>query len=113
MARLYADENVVHRVVVWLRACGHDVVTALDDGRANRQVPDSEVLNRAIELKRCAISNNRKHFHRLHVDVPAHFGILTYTTDPHFDALADRIHTAIEAAGPLEGRLIRVVRPNP
>ena len=113
MARLYADENVVSAIVARLQSLGHDAITVLEDGRANRQTPDLEVLQRAIELGRCVITNNRHHFHRLHASTPAHHGILTFTTDLQYDRLADRIHEAIASADSLENRLIKVVRPNP
>ena len=34
--RLYADENFSLAVTIALRALGHDVLTALEDGRANQ-----------------------------------------------------------------------------
>lgn len=113
MARLYADENVSARVVARLRETGHDVLTAADDGRANQTIPDEDVLNRAAELERCVITNNRRHFHRLHARAADHAGIITFTTDPESEVLADRIHEAIQSAEPLAGRLVRVLRPNP
>jgi hypothetical protein len=52
MASLYADENFPFPVVVRLRALGHDVLTALEDGRAGQKIPDPDVLARATELER-------------------------------------------------------------
>ena len=46
MAQLYADENVPARVVTRLRKLGHDVLTAFQDGRANRSIDDEVVLAR-------------------------------------------------------------------
>jgi hypothetical protein len=44
MASLYADENFDHQVVAELAARGHDVLTALAAGNANRRVNDAAVL---------------------------------------------------------------------
>jgi hypothetical protein len=44
MARLYANENFPLPVVMELRRLGHDVLTVRDSGKANRAVPDSEIL---------------------------------------------------------------------
>ena len=74
MASLYADENVPLPLVGALRALGHDVLTALDDGRANQGIGDQEVLDRATALGRAVLTNNRKDFHRLHRHRPNHAG---------------------------------------
>lgn len=50
---------------------------------------------------------------RLHKTGIVHAGSLWTTDDRDFDALADRIHAAIEANPDLAGRLLRVYRPNP
>jgi hypothetical protein len=39
---LYADENFPLRVVEELRRLGHDVITVLEDGRANQSVTDRD-----------------------------------------------------------------------
>ena len=57
------------------------------------------------------ITENRKDFFRLHRIQPLHAGIIACTNDRNWEALDNRIHTAIVAAEPLEGKLIRVVRP--
>jgi Domain of unknown function (DUF5615) len=44
MARLYADEQYPLPVVEFLRALGHDVLTVQEAGKANQQIPDSDVL---------------------------------------------------------------------
>lgn len=46
MALLYADENVPIRVVEELRRLGIDVLTAVEDGRANQSITDQDVLAR-------------------------------------------------------------------
>ena len=44
MARLYSNENFPLPVVEALRRRGHDVLTTLEAGQANRGIPDDEVL---------------------------------------------------------------------
>jgi hypothetical protein len=112
MAALYTDEHVPRRVVELLRTAGHDVLTALEDGRANQGIADPDVLARAIELGRAVLTGNRRHFHRLHRGHPNHAGIVTYTDDRD-DPLAIHIDAAISPFPSLAGQLVRVVRPNP
>ena len=47
---LYADENFPLRVVEELRRLGQDVITALEDGKANQSITDQELLSRAPSL---------------------------------------------------------------
>ena len=49
---LYADENVPLRLVEELRRLGVDVLTVLEDGRANQSVTDQAIIVRATELGR-------------------------------------------------------------
>jgi hypothetical protein len=49
---------------------------------------------------------------RLHRIFPDHRGIIICSEDRDCAALARRIHLAIEAAGNLDGSLVRVNRPN-
>ncbi len=42
---LYADENFPRSVTEELRRLGHDVLTAEEDLRANKRVPDETVLD--------------------------------------------------------------------
>ena len=49
MASLYADENFPLQAVETLRRLGHDVLTALDAGQANRAIADDEVLEFAAQ----------------------------------------------------------------
>ncbi|MBX9581049.1 MAG: DUF5615 family PIN-like protein [Gemmataceae bacterium] len=112
MAAFYADENVSHDLADALRALGHDVLTALADGRANQGIPDPLVLARATVLGRAVLTGNRQHYHRLHRRQPNHAGIVTYTDDD-FQPLAGRIHAAVVPLPSLVGQLVRVVRPNP
>lgn len=110
MAAFYADENVPAPLLEALRALGHDVLTAHDDGRANQQIPDSDVLTRATELSRAVLTNNRDDFHKLHRAGANHAGIVTFTNDSDRAALAARIDAA--AASPVAGQLVKAVRPS-
>jgi hypothetical protein len=113
MASFYTDEHVPFRLVDALRALGHDVLTARDDGRANQGIDDPDVLARATDLGRAVITNNRRDYHRLHRRIPNHTGIVTYTDDPDRPALAGRIDASVASIPSLAGRLVKVIRPNP
>lgn len=110
MAKLYSNENFPLPVVEELRRLGHDVVTIQEAGNAGQAVPDRAVLEYAIDKERGILTINRKHFIRLHQEHPNHAGIIVCTFDPDFVGQAYRIHTAIEAASQIAGRLIRVNR---
>jgi len=112
MAALYADENVPARLTEALRQLGHDVLTAHEDGRANKRIDDPDVPARATQLGRAVVTNNRKDFHRLHRADPNHAGVITYTDDPDRPAIARRIDAAIGPLPSLAGQLVRVIRPN-
>ena len=109
--RLYANENFPRQVVEALRARGHDVLTSAEAGNAGRAVPDDEVLDFAVAEERVVVTFNRRHFVRLHAVAPAHRGIIVCTFDPDFAALAARIDAALAAHSDLDGRLLRVNRP--
>lgn len=111
MARLYADEQYPYPVIEFLRSLGHDVLTVQEAGRANQRIPDAEVLAFATSENRAVLTQNRKDFFRLHRLQSNHAGIIACTNDRDWEALATRIHTAISAQEPLQGKLIRVVRP--
>jgi predicted nuclease of predicted toxin-antitoxin system len=112
MARLYADEQYPYPVVEFLPALGYDVLTLQEAGKANQKIPDSDVLAFASSEKRAVITENRKDFLRLHRDLqPDHAGIIACTNDRDWEALANRIHSAITAEESLQGKLIRVVPP--
>jgi hypothetical protein len=51
---LYAVENFPLRVIEELRRLGHDVLSALEDGKANQAVTDADLLARQ--------SNSNAHF---------------------------------------------------
>jgi hypothetical protein len=105
---LYADEDFPFRVVVALRAAGHDVLTAQDDGR--RSVPDPAILARAHALGRAVLTKNRRHFEQLHRSGLPHSAIVSVKQDSDTVGLAFRLHTALASLQP--GRwCIRVNRP--
>jgi hypothetical protein len=114
MVRLCANENFPKRVVENLRALGHDVLTSYEAGRANQQVPDEQVLAFAIKQAGAVLTLNRLDFFRLHRATNGqHAGIIACTrddTDP--EALARRIHSAIERGADLAGKVVRIVRPS-
>jgi hypothetical protein len=74
MARLYANENFPLPVVAELRRLGHDVLTVRETGRANRAVPDREILEFARAERRAVLTLNRKHFITRHALRPDHAG---------------------------------------
>jgi hypothetical protein len=111
MAQLYADENFPLPVVEELRRFGHDVLTMYEDGKAERSIPDDEVLALASASHRAVLTINRKHFIRLHRQKPEHADIVVCTFDPDFIGQAERIRAAVESTGELSGQLIRVNRP--
>jgi predicted nuclease of predicted toxin-antitoxin system len=109
--RMYADEQYPYPVVKCLRELGHDVLTVREAGKADRGIPDEEVLAFATENDRAVITQNRKDFIQLHRIQPHHAGIIVCTDDRNWDALAQRIHDAVVAEESLQGKLIRIVRP--
>ena len=113
MAAIYADENVSFVIIHALVELGHDVLAARDDGRANLGIDDPDVLDRATELGRAVLTNNRGDYHRLHRLTPGHAGIITYTDDEDRPTLARRIDAQISAVASLAGQLLRIVKPNP
>ncbi len=108
---LYADENFPLRTVEELRRLGHDVLTALEDGKANQSIPDEDLLARATEIGRTLLTINRLDFKRLHRQMPDHAGIIICTEDPDRVGQAQRVSASIAEAGELRGQLLRVYRP--
>jgi predicted nuclease of predicted toxin-antitoxin system len=109
MTRLYADEQFPRVISDHLRAMEHDVLTVQQAGNAGDS--DPEVLAFAIADDRAVVTQNRRDFIKLHRQNSDHAGIIVCTTDKDGKALADRINTAIQAESPLDGKLVRVVRP--
>ena len=56
MARFYTDENFPLPVVEFLRASGHDVLTAREAGNANLRIPEPEVLAFAASSNRAVLT---------------------------------------------------------
>jgi hypothetical protein len=112
MARFYSNENFPLMTVMKLRELGHEVVTALESGNANRRVADEAVLAYAISRNLAVLTINRKHFIALHRRTPAHCGIVVCSVDVDFAGQAARIHEAVSPHAALAGALIRVNRPD-
>jgi L-fucose mutarotase/ribose pyranase (RbsD/FucU family) len=111
MVKLYTNENFPLPVVESLRELGHDVLTSLEAGNANRSVPDEAVLAVAVAEDRVIGTINRKHFLRLHSRNPHHPGMVICTYGPDFYRQAQRIHQALRSSESLAGMLVRVNRP--
>ncbi len=107
----YADEDFPRPVVVALRVFAHDVLTAYEDGRANQEIPDHQLLERATQLERAVLSMNRRDFARLHETQPEHAGIVLCKHETDFEGQANRIHAATTELQSLRGQLIRVQKP--
>lgn len=112
MARLYADEQFPKRVVEYLRALGHDVLTVQEAGKANLKISDEEVLAFAVNDERMVLTLNRDDFFRLHRLQSNHCGIIACKDDQDRERMARRIHEVISAEETLSGKLIRVNRPS-
>ena len=113
MARLYANENFPQPVVDELRVLRHDVLTVLETGKAGVSWSDREVLEFATREDRAVLTMNRKHFRKLHDEIPSHAGIVLCTVDLDFPGQAARIDAAIQEAGDCHGKIIVVNRPGP
>ena len=111
MADFYSNENFPLPVVEHLRQLGHDVVTIQEVGQADQAVPDEAVLAFSTKENRILLTFNRKHFIKLHRDMPNHSGIVVCTFDPDFEALAIRIHQTVTTSADMSGKLLRVNRP--
>ena len=111
MARLYTNENFPVPVALERRRLGHDVLTIQETGKASEALPDADNLELAIRERRAVVTYNRKDFIRLHRERPDHEGIIVCTVDQDENALAARIHAALEATSDLRGKLIRINRP--
>ena len=111
MVRFYADEQFPFPVVELLRALGHDVLTVQEAENADQGIPDNEVLAFAISQERSILTINRDDFIRLHRRDSNHFGIIVCTNNRNWEQFAARIDEAVTVERPLQGKLIRVVRP--
>jgi len=109
---LYADENFPLRVVEELRRLGHDVLTAFEDGRANKSITDAELLERATQLDRVVLTLNRLDFKRFTPSIsnPCWNNHLHGRSGSIWAGATDR--GMYSNAGDLSGQLVRVYRPN-
>ena len=112
MVALYVDEDFSYPVVQRLRQLGHDILTASEAGKAGQSVVDTAVVAFATEAGRAVLTFNRRHFIRLHSEVPSHAGIIVCTRDDDVTALADRIHQQLQTAPTLQNQLLRINRPS-
>ena len=110
MASFYADENFHLEVVAALRRLGHDVMTALEAGRANQAIADETVLEHATTIGRAVLTHNRWDFVRLHGLRPRHAGIVVCTQDPDVEGQAAAIDAAVRTFQSLETVLLRIDR---
>ena len=112
MARFYSNENFPAQSVRELRGLGHEVLTSLEAGNANRAVTDEEVLRFAASEGRILLTQNRLHFLKLHwSEAISHAGMVVCTYDPNFQRLAMRIHELIMTEETMAGKALRVYRP--
>lgn len=105
-ALLFADEDFSHRVVRFLRAYGHDVLTIQMVGHDNIGLPDPDVLEYATFLERTVLTFNGKDFERLHWINDQHAGIIICSQLIRPKLLAQQIHRTIQAQASLLGQLI-------
>ena len=75
---LYADEHIPPDIVSGLLSLGHDVLSMhVDCGEAGGSGwSDESVLQRASQLKRAVLTQNRKDFMHLHKASSGHYGII-------------------------------------
>ncbi len=98
------------RFLLWhWRNLAHDILTIQEAGNAGDD--DPEVLAFAVNNDRAVMTQNRRHFIRLHAQQPNHAGIMVCTDDKNLERLATRINDAIAGVETLRGKLIRVNRP--
>lgn len=112
MARFYANENFPRQIIVVLRSMGHDVLTAVEAGKANQGIPDNDVVVFAKENGRAILTINRRDFIGIHAKYSDHAGIVVCTQDPDTSGQAARINEAVASFQSLRGLLIRVNRPS-
>ena len=113
MASFYSNENFPQGTVEALRKLGHDVLTSHDAGKSRQGIPDGDVLSYATGQSRAVLTLNRRDFIALHnATLGKHAGIVVCTQDVNFQAQAQRIHETIAGTNALNGKLLRVNRPN-
>jgi hypothetical protein len=106
MAAFQLDHNVPAQLRIMLRAAGHDVVDAREQGL--ERAPDPDVLLDAAQAGRLLVTHNQRHFTVLHrawclwpialdvSPVPTHAGIMLLPQPPR--ATPADLARAIEAA---------------
>ena len=112
MVALYVDEDFSYPVVQRLRQLGHDMLTAHEAGQAGQGIEDAAVLAFAITACRAVLTFNRRHFIRLHTEVPLHTGIIVCTRDDDIGALADRIINSSRVLRHFRTGCLRINRPS-
>lgn len=110
MADIYSNENVPSELVQELQRLGHNCLTSLQAGNANRRITDDAVLAFANSQSRVVLTNNRLDFIRLHRSGLAHSGIVAFTLDPDIAALASRIDNVLTSPSAQGRFLARVDR---
>ena len=95
----------------WSELLSKRVTGYINWQRRRRFIHDADVLALAVAAQRIVVTLNRRHFIRLHHTTPTHAGMVVCTFDPDFAALAQRIHSALEAQPQMAGQLVRVNRP--
>ena len=109
MALLYSNESIEQQVMNALRALGHDVLTSLEAGNANRSIADEDVLAFAVSQNRILITHNHLHFVRLHSHRAGPYaGIVVCSVDLDYRGQAQRIRDALQPG--VADELVRVNR---
>ena len=98
MARLLADEQFDIRVVdILRRRHGHDVATVRQacDSKYGDGFDDKIVIEYAHADRRIVLTDNRRHFWKLHLEMPWHSGIVLCQVYSDPNAKAERINAII------------------
>lgn len=110
MKRLFADQHFPKEAADELRKRGYDVLTARQAGMS--EALDPEILRFSVKENRITLTND-KGFQKKHPLVyPRHNGIVHYTKQETYFALADRIDKTLNAYPDLSGRVAEVRKPS-
>jgi hypothetical protein len=112
MVRFYSNENFAIDFVRILRSLGHDVLTVVDAGEANRRIPDDAVLEFAIGQNLAVITFNRDDFIALHRSGIDHPGIVVCKDDRDYAGQAAALQEWLERDGVLKNRCLRIKKEN-
>ncbi|HQV95259.1 MAG TPA: DUF5615 family PIN-like protein [Anaerolineales bacterium] len=110
MASFYTNENFPVKIAEYLREMGYDVLTSFEAGNANQRIPDAEVLDFASRSGRILLTINRRDFIELHEKSPNHAGVIVCSQNIDLREQAEQIHSSIQEAGDMTGKLIRINR---